>query len=88
MTSISASPRQTKTGFRVVPCHANWVEQFELRTERRRITAADRKDATASWLLSSAETWISVEALRAKAFIRWSVVAHWWQQQTSTPLPG
>ena len=42
---------KTKTGFRVVvPCHADWVELFELRTERRRITAADRKDATASWL--------------------------------------
>ena len=44
-------PDDTKTGFRVVvPLHRDWVDLFELRSERRRVKISKAKDATAQWL--------------------------------------
>jgi integrase len=44
-------PDDTKTGFRVVvPLHRDWVDLFELRSERRRVKVSKAKDATAQWL--------------------------------------
>ena len=44
-------PDETKTGFRVVvPLHRDWVDLFELRSERRRVKISKAPDATAQWL--------------------------------------
>jgi integrase len=44
-------PDKTKTGFRtVVPFHADWVELFELRSERRRVKTSTKPHATSQWL--------------------------------------
>ena len=44
-------PDKTKTGFRtVIPFHADWVDLFELRSERRRIKTSTKAHATSQWL--------------------------------------
>ena len=44
-------PDQTKTGFRtVVPLERDWVELFDLRSERRRVRVSKAPDATSQWL--------------------------------------
>lgn len=44
-------PDETKTGFRVVvPLERDWVDLFELRSERRRVKTSTAPDATAQWL--------------------------------------
>jgi integrase len=44
-------PDETKTGFRtVVPFPADWVELFELRSERRRFKTSTKPHATSQWL--------------------------------------
>ena len=44
-------PDETKTGFRVVtPVPAEWVDLFELRSERRRVKTSTKAHATSQWL--------------------------------------
>lgn len=44
-------PDETKTGFRtVIPFPADWVDLFELRSERRRVKTSTRTHATSQWL--------------------------------------
>ena len=44
-------PNDTKTGFRtVVPFPADWVDLFELRSERRRIKTSTKAHSTSQWL--------------------------------------
>ena len=44
-------PDETKTGYRtVVPLERDWVDLFELRSERRRVKVSKAPDSTAQWL--------------------------------------
>jgi integrase len=46
-----AVPDETKTGYRtVVPLERDWVELFDLRSERRRVRVSKAPDSTAQWL--------------------------------------
>jgi integrase len=48
----------TKTGGRiVVPCPLEWVDKFNLRSERRRLQEVDKADSTSKWLYARKKTY-------------------------------